>query len=185
MAELIKLAKQRPGELTYGTAGAGSAPQMNLVKLENMAGVSLRAVHYRGAAPALNDVIAGHIDIMSISVNLVVQPHQEGKLKVLGVGARQRAPQLPDRPTVSESLPGYEAVTWFGLWGPRALPPEIVAKVNGEVQKIFGDPAFQEKFLNAQMFESMASSPAQFSTYIRSETEHWGKIIREQKLTIQ
>lgn len=186
VAELIKLAKRKPGELTYGTAGIGSAPQMNLVKLENMAGVSLRPIHYRGAAPALNDVMAGHIDLMSVSVSLVVQPHQEGKLKILGVGAHKRVPQLPDRPTVSESgLPDYEATTWFGLVGPRALPSEVVSTINTEVRKILGDPVFQEKLLNPQMFESMASSPEQFSTYIRSETEHWGKVIREQKLTIQ
>ena len=121
VAGLIKLAKQRPGELTYGTAGVGSAPQMNLVKFENMAGVSLRPVHYRGAAPALNDIMAGHIDVMSVSVSLVVQPHQERKLKILAVGSRQRVPQLPDHPTVSESgLSNYEAATWFGLVGPES-----------------------------------------------------------------
>ena len=186
VAGLIKLAKQRPGELTYGTAGIGSAPQMNLVKFENMAGVSLRPIHYRGAAPALNDIMAGHIDIMSVSVSLVVQPHQEGKLKILAVGSRQRVPQLPDQPTVSESgLPNYEAATWFGLVGPKGLPSEIIVKINSEVRKILSDPAFQEKFLNVQMFKSMASSPEQFSTQIKAETAEWGKVIREQKLTIQ
>ena len=186
VAGLIKLAKQRPGELTYGTAGIGSAPQMNLVKFENMAGVTLRPIHYRGAAPALNDIMAGHIDIMSVSVSLVVQPHQEGKLKVLAVGSRQRVPQLPDQPTVSESgLPNYEAATWFGFVGPKGLPPEVIVKINSEVRKILSDREFQEKFLNVQMFESMASGPEQFSTQIKSETAEWGKVIREQKLTIQ
>ena len=186
VAGLIKLAKQRPDELTYGTAGVGSAPQMNLVKFENMAGVSLRPVHYRGAAPALNDIMAGHIDVMSVSVSLVVQPHQERKLKILAVGSRQRVPQLPDHPTVSESgLSNYEAATWFGLVGPKGLPSEVIMKINAEVRKILSDPAFQEKFLNVQMFESMASSPEQFSTQIKSETAEWGKVIREQQLTIQ
>ena len=186
VAGLIKLAKQRPGELTYGTAGIGSAPQMNLVKFENMAGVTLRPIHYRGAAPALNDIMAGHIDIMSVSVSLVVQPYQEGKLKVLAVGSRQRVPQLPDQPTVSESgLPNYEAATWFGLVGPKGLPSEVIVKINSEVRKILSDREFQEKFLNVQMFKSMASSPEQFSTQIKAETAEWGKVIREQKLTIQ
>jgi tripartite-type tricarboxylate transporter receptor subunit TctC len=183
---LIKLAKQRPGELTYGTAGVGSAPQMNLVKFENMAGVSLRPIHYRGAAPALNDIMAAHIDVMSVSVSLVVQPYQEGKLKILAVGARQRVSQLPDRPTVSESgLRNYEAATWFGLVGPKALPTEIVMKINAEVRKILSDRAFQERFLDVQMFESMASSPEQFSIQIKSEAAEWGQIIREQQLVIQ
>ncbi len=184
--ELIKLAKQKPNEFTYGTAGIGSGPQMNIVMFENMAGVSLRPVHYRGAAPALNDVIAGHIDLMSISISLVVQPGQDGKLKILGVGAPKRVAQLPDRPTVSESgLPGYEAATWFGLVGPRGMPRDMVMKINAEVQKILTDPAFREKFLTPQMFESMATDPDTFDKYIKSETQRWGKVIREQKLTIQ
>jgi tripartite-type tricarboxylate transporter receptor subunit TctC len=185
-ADLIKLAKSKPNEFTYGTAGVGSGPQMNIVMFENMAGVSLRPVHYRGAAPALNDVMAGHIDLMSISVSLVVQPHQEKKLKILGVGAPKRVAQLPDSPTVSESgVPGYVAATWFGLVAPRKTPRDIVVKVNAEVQKILGDPAFREKFLAPQMFESMAIDPDTFDKYIKSETARWAKVIREQKLTIQ
>jgi tripartite-type tricarboxylate transporter receptor subunit TctC len=184
--DLIKLAKQKPNEFTYGTAGVGSGPQMNIVKLENMAGVTLRPIHYRGAAPALNDVMAGHIDLMSISVSLVVQPHQEGKLKVLGVGAKKRVRQLPDLPTVAESgLPEYEAVTWFGLVGPKAMPRDLVMKINTEVKRILSDPAFQEKFLAPQMFDSMASDPEEFDQYIKLETQRWGNVIREQKLTIQ
>ena len=184
--DLIKLAKQKPNEFTYGTAGVGSGPQMNIVKFENMAGVTLRPIHYRGAAPALNDVMAGHIDLMSISVSLVVQPHQEGKLKILGVGAKKRVRQLPDLPTVAENgLPDYEALTWFGLVGPKAMPRELVVKINTEVQRILSDAAFREKFLVPQMFESMASSPEEFDEYIKSETQRWRRVIREQNLTIQ
>jgi len=184
-ADLIKLAKAKPNEFTYGTAGVGSGPQMNIVRFENAAGVSLRPVHYRGAAPALNDVMAGHIDLMSISVSLVVQPHLAKKLKILGVGAQKRVAQLPDVPTVAESVPGYEAVTWFGLGGPKGMPRDLVMKINAEVQKILSDPAFREKFMAPQMFESMATDPDSFDKYIKSETQRWGKVIREQKLTIQ
>ena len=185
-AELVKLAKQKPNEFTYGTAGVGSGPQMNIVMFENMAGVALRPVHYRGAAPALNDVMAGHIDLMSISVSLVVQPHTEKKLKILGVGAPKRVAQLPDSPTVAESgVPGYVAATWFGLVAPRGTPRDVVMKINAEVQKILSDPAFREKFMAPQMFELMATDPDSFDKYIKSETQRWGKVIREQKLTIQ
>jgi tripartite-type tricarboxylate transporter receptor subunit TctC len=183
--DLIKLAKQKPNEFTYGTAGVGSGPQMNIVRFENMAGVSLRPIHYRGAAPALNDVMASHIDVMSISVSLVVQPHIEKKLKILGVGAPKRVSQLPDVPTVAESLPDYEAVTWFGLVGPKGMPRDVVMKINAEVKAILSDPAFREKFLAPQMFESMATDPDTFDKYIKAETLRWGKVIREQKLTIQ
>ena len=96
-SDLIKRAKHKPNEFTYGTAGVGSGPQVNIVKFENMAGVTLQPIHYRGAAPALNDVMAGHIDLMSISVSLVVQPHQEGGTqKFLVLGQRSACPGCPN-----------------------------------------------------------------------------------------
>src|SRR5215831_15035177 len=164
IGEVVALARQKPGELTYGTAGIGSAPHVNMVKLENMAGVRLQAVHYRGASPALNDIMAGHVKLMSVSVSVA---------------------QLPDTPTVSESgLPGYEASTWFGLAATGGTPRDIVMKVNADVQKVLADPTFRAKFMAPQMFESMASSPDRFADHIRAETQAWAKIIREQKLAI-
>jgi tripartite-type tricarboxylate transporter receptor subunit TctC len=184
--ELIDLANKKPGDITYGTAGVGSAPHMNMIKFENMAKVKLQAVHYRGAAPALNDIMAGHINLMSVSLSLVIQPSQAKKLKVLGVGGKHQVAQLPGTPTVSESgVPGYEAGTWFGLATTGGTPAPIVAKINAEVQKILSDPAFQKRFMEPQMFESMASSPEEFSKYIKSEIGVWAKVIREQKLVIQ
>jgi tripartite-type tricarboxylate transporter receptor subunit TctC len=184
--ELLDLANKKPGEITYGTAGVGSAPHMNLIKFENMAQVKLQAVHYRGAAPALNDIMAGHINLMSVSLSLVVQPAAEKKLKVLAVGSAKHVPQLPDAPTVSESgVPGYEAGTWFGLATTGGTAREIMMKINAEVQKILADPAFQQRFMAPQMFESMASSPEEFSQYIKAEVPRWAKVIREQKLVIE
>ena len=178
MRELIELAKKKPGEITYGTAGVGSAPHMNMIKFENMAKVKLQAVHYRGAAPALNDIIAGHINLMSVSYSLVVQPAQEKKLKVLGARQRQAVPALPGVPTVSESgVPGYEANTWFGLATTGGTPRDVVMKINAEVQKILADPAFQQQFMAPQMFESMASSPEDFRHHqVRSPR---AKVIRQ------
>src|SRR5438552_5952606 len=124
--ELIDLAKRKPGEITYGTAGVGSAPHMNMAKFENAAKVMLQAVHYRGAAPALNDIMAGHINLMSVSVSLVVQPAAEKRLKVLAVGSPRRLAQLPDTPTVAESgLPAYEAGTLFGLAPAGGTPRDV------------------------------------------------------------
>ena len=184
--ELIALARQKPGEITYGTAGVGSAPHVNIVKLENMAHVKLQPIHYRGAAPALNDIMAGHINLMSVSLSLVVQPFNERKLKVLAVGSAKRVPQLPDAPTVSESgVPGYEAGTWFGLATTGGTSREIVTKINAEVQKILSDPAFRDRFMAPQMFEPMASSPEQFSDTIKSQTRSWAKVMREQKFAIE
>jgi tripartite-type tricarboxylate transporter receptor subunit TctC len=184
--DLIDLANKKPGEITYGTAGVGSAPHMNMIKFENMAKVKLQAVHYRGAAPALNDIIAGHINLMSVSLSLVVQPSQAKQLKVLGVGSAHRVPQLPDSPTVAESgVPGYEANTWFGLATTGGTPRDIVMKINAEVKKIMSDPDFQKRFMAPQMFESMADTPEGFGKTIKSEIATWAKVIKEQHLVIE
>jgi tripartite-type tricarboxylate transporter receptor subunit TctC len=184
-SELIALAKQRPGELTYGTAGIGSAPHMNMVLFESMAGVKLVPVHYRGAAPALTDVIAGHVNLMSVSVSLALPPFRSGQIKIFGIGSSKRLTPAADIATVAESgLPGYEAVTWFGLFATAGTPREVVTKINVEAQKILADPDFREKFLAPQMFEPMGSTPEQFADYIKAQTQKWAKVIREQKLSI-
>ena len=183
--ELIELAHKTPGELTYGTAGIGSAPHMNMVLFESMAGVKLVPVHYRGAAPALTDVIAGHVKLMSVSVSLALPPLRTGQIKIFGIGSNKRLPLAADIPTVAESgLPGYEATTWFGLFATAGTPPAIVTKINAEVAKILADPQFREKFLAPQMFEPMASSPEEFADYIKAQRRKWAKVIGEQKLSI-
>jgi tripartite-type tricarboxylate transporter receptor subunit TctC len=184
--ELVELARKTPGELTYGTAGIGSAPHMNMVLFESMAGVKLVPVHYRGAAPALTDVIAGHVKLMSVSVSLALPPFRTGQIKIFGVGSGKRMPLAPDIPTVAENgLPGYEATTWFGLFATAGTPQPIVTKINAEVVTILADPQFREKFLAPQMFEPMASSPEEFADYIKAQTRKWAEVIREQKLSIE
>lgn len=183
--ELIALARRQPGKLTYGTAAVGSALHVNMLKFENMANVKLQAIHYRGAAPALSDVMAGHINLICVSTSLVAPPFRDHRLKILGVGGLHRAAALPDVPTVAESgLPGFEAAAWFGLAATGGTPPDVIAKINADVQKVMGDPEFRTKFMEPQMFESMAATPEQFADYIRAETQNWAKIIREQNLTI-
>ena len=184
--ELIALAKQRPGELTYGTAGIGSAPHMNMVLFESMAGVKLQGVHYRGAAPALTDVMAGHVQLMSVSVSLALPALRAGQVKIFGIGSSRRLAAAAEIPTVAESgLPGYEASTWFGLFATAGTPRAIVDKINAEVANILADPQFREKFLAPQMFEPMPSTPEAFADFIKAQTRKWAEVIRAQKLTIE
>ena len=184
--ELIALTKKKPGELTYGTAGIGSAPHMNMVLFESMAGVKLQPVHYRGAAPALTDVMAGHVNLMSVSVSLALPPSRAGQVKIFGIGSSRRLPAAAEIPTVAEAgLPGYEASTWFGLFAPAGTPREIVEKINVEVATILADPQFREKFLAPQMFEPMASTPEAFADYIGAQRRKWAELIRAQKLSIE
>jgi tripartite-type tricarboxylate transporter receptor subunit TctC len=185
-AELIALAKKQPDTLTYGTAGIGSAPHMNMALFESMAGVKFVAVHYRGAAPALNDVRSGSINLMSVSVSLALPAYRAGEIRILGVGSLHRLPQAPEIPTVAESgLPGYQAVAWFGLFGPAAAPSDVVAKLNGEVEHVFNDPAFRTRFLDPQMFESIAGPQQQFADFIKAERTKWSKVIKEANITLE
>jgi tripartite-type tricarboxylate transporter receptor subunit TctC len=186
IAELIALAKQKPGQITYGTAGVGSALHMNMALFASMAGVKMIPVHYRGATPALNDLIGDHIDTMVVSVASGLPAYKAGQIKMLGVGAPKRMPLVPEVPTVSESgLPGYEATAWFGLFGPAGLPHDIAMKIDREVIKIFSDPAFRARFLDPQMFESMAGPPDEFEAYIKAERAKWAKVIHDDDIKIQ
>jgi tripartite-type tricarboxylate transporter receptor subunit TctC len=179
LSEFIALAKERPGELNYGTFGIGSTGHLNMEMLQRMTGTQLVAVHYKGATPALTDVMAGHIEAMFISTSSAVQPWKAGKLKLLAVGSGKRLTQYPEIPTVAESgVPGFAAVSWFGLFAPARTPREIVERINAEVRRAFADGEFQQKFLAPNMFEPMIGSPDEFAAFIASETQRWGEVVR-------
>ena len=186
VAEIIELARKKPGEITYGTAGIGSGPHVNVARFENAANVKMTPVHYRGANPAIGDIMGGHTNIMMVSVSLALPLHREGKIKMLSIGSAKRLPQLPEFPTTAESakLPGYTAGTWFGMAVARATPRPIVDKINAEVRAIIAEPAFKQRYLDRQFAEAMDSSPEEFRDYIRAETAAWAKVIHEQKLEI-
>ncbi len=130
--------------------------------------------------PALNDVRSGIINLMSVSVSLALPAYRAGEIKILGIGSLKRLPQVPDIPTVAESgLPGYQAVAWFGLFGPAAMPHEIVAKLNAEVQHVFNDPAFRVRFLDPQMFEPIAGPQQEFVDFIKAERTKWSKVVSQ------
>jgi len=178
--ELIELGKRKPGELNYGTFGIGTSGHLNIVLIESMTGAKFTPIHYRGAAPALTDTVAGHIQMMIVSIGLVAQPWQAGQLKVLGFGSSARIERFPNVPTLAESgLAGYEAGSWYGLFAPAGTPRAIVDKLNAETQRIFTDPQFRERVLASSFIYSIASSPEDFAARIRSDSAKWGKVIRE------
>jgi tripartite-type tricarboxylate transporter receptor subunit TctC len=186
VAELIERAGAKPGEITYGTAGIGSGPHVNVARFENAANIKLNPIHYRGANPAINDIVGGHTDMMMVSVSLALPIHRDGKIKMLSIGSSKRLPQLPEFPTTAESakLPDYVAGTWFGMAVTGGTPRAIVDKINADVRAILAEPAFKERFLDKQFAETMDSSPEEFRAYLRNETQNWAKVIREQKLAI-
>jgi tripartite-type tricarboxylate transporter receptor subunit TctC len=184
--ELLALAKQKPGELNYGTFGIGSSSHLNMELFAGEAGIRLTPVHYKGATPALTDVMAGHIQLMFISVGSAVPQWKAGKVRMLAVGARKRLEGLPDVPTVAESgLPGFEAVSWFGLYGPAGMPPDIVARINAEVRSLFADPEVRKTFLAPQFFEPLVDTPAELAGFLDAEAKKWGKVIRDAKIKVE
>ena len=184
VADFVALAKKEPGTLTYGTAGVGSGPHLNMVRLENTAGIKLVAVHYRGATPALTDVIGGHTKTMLISVGSALGPADSGKVKILAIGSDKRLPSLPNIPTIAETVPGYIAGTWFGLSAPGGTPKDIITKINSDVREAINTPEIQDTFVKKQLYEPFASSPEEFAAFIKTETQRWGKVIKEQHLVI-
>jgi tripartite-type tricarboxylate transporter receptor subunit TctC len=181
--DLIALAKGKPGEINYGTFGVGSSGHLNMELFQALSGAKFQAVHYKGATPALTDVMAGHIQMMFISVGSAVPQWKADKVNLIAVGAAKRMTLLPEIPTVAESgLPGYEAVSWFGLFGPPGMPADVVAKINDDVRKTFSDPDIKKNFLDRQYFESIAGTPEQLMSYIKSDEPKWRKVIRDAKV---
>jgi tripartite-type tricarboxylate transporter receptor subunit TctC len=184
--ELIALARSKPGELNYGTFGIGSAGHLNMEAFQVQAGVKMSPVHYRGAAPAFTDVIAGHIQLMFVSFGSALEAWRSGKVKIIGIGSRQRLVGYPDLPTISEGgVPGFEAKSWFGLFAPGTTPRSIVLKINSDVARIFADTAVRETFLARQFMEPITGPPDAYADLIRNDSERWGKVIRDAKLKIE
>jgi tripartite-type tricarboxylate transporter receptor subunit TctC len=184
VAELIALAKQKPGAITYGSSGLGAAGHVNVALLESMAGIKLTPVHYRGATPALNDVLAGHIMLTSVSLSASVPPYRAGKAKMLAVGSAKRLPQIAEVPTTAETVPGYEAVTWFGLFTTAGTPRDVIGKIHAEVRALFADKAFLDRAIVTSMFEPMISTPEQFAEFIRTDSAKWEKVLREANIRV-
>jgi tripartite-type tricarboxylate transporter receptor subunit TctC len=183
--ELIALGKTKPGQLNYGTYGVGSSGHLNMEMFKTMTGVNFVAVHYKGATPALEDVIAGHIQLMFVSAGSAVPQVKAGAVKMIAVGAPKRMALLPDVPAVAETVPGFVAVSWFALFGPAGMPADMVAKINGEVRNIFADANVQKDFLDAQYFEPIADSPEQLSQRIRTEEPKWHKLIDDAHIKLE
>jgi tripartite-type tricarboxylate transporter receptor subunit TctC len=185
--ELLALARAKPGELNYGTFGIGSSGHLNMELFQSEAGIRLTPVHYKGATPALTDVMAGHIQLMFISIGSAVPQWKAGKVRMLAVGARRRLADLPDVPTVAESggPPGFESVSWFGLYGPAGMPADIVAKINTEVRDMFADPEVRKTFLGPQFFEPLVDTPAELAGYLDAERKKWSKVIRDAKIKVE
>jgi tripartite-type tricarboxylate transporter receptor subunit TctC len=185
VGDLIALAKKKPGGVTFGTAGVGTALHIAALELDNLAGIKTTAVHYRGAAPALTDLIGGHIDAIIMGPSVALSSVKDGKLKMLAFGSDRRVAQFPDVPTVAETVPGYEASVSFGLFAAAGTPADIVRKVNADVQAIVGDPEFRKKYLERFAVEPVPGPLDAFADYLRKESTMWGDVIRKANVKLE
>lgn len=175
--DLIALAKARPGQLLYGSAGSGSGGHLATEIFNSMAGIRMTHVPYKGSAPALIDVIAGNTQLM-LATLISSLPHiRSGRLRAMGVSSVKRSPVLPDVPAVAEFLPGYECVVSYFLLAPAGTPEDIVAKLNAETAKALRQPDVTER-LARDGADPVGNTPQETAHYITSEIEKWGKAVR-------
>jgi len=177
--ELIGLARANPGKLTYASQGVGSTAFLTAKLFETSANIAMVHVPYRGAAPALNDIVAGHVDMMFDTIVTSLPLHRAGTAKILAVANSERSSALPQVPTITESgLPNFRSITWFAAVAPPGTPPAIAGKVNKDVVDIMRRPEVGSR-LRDMMLEPVASTPAEAAQFFATETARWGKLIRD------
>jgi tripartite-type tricarboxylate transporter receptor subunit TctC len=176
--EFVALAKSRPGQLNYSSAGNGTSNHLAGELLKSMAGVDLVHVPYKGSAPALNDLVAGQVSLM-FDLVLTAAPHiKSGAVRGLAVTGTQRSAVLPDLPTVAETgLPGYEVSAWFGIFAPAGLPQPVAKRLNAEFVKVMQQPDLKQRLASLGA-DPLTSTPEEFATYLRSEIDKWAKVVK-------
>ena len=184
VGDFVKLAKSRPGAINFATVGPGSPARllMELIKIE--AGIEVTMVAYKGAGLALADLVGGQVDAMFATVPSVSSHMKAGRLRALAITSARRSTVLPGVPAMTETYPGFVSEAWVGLLAPVKTPPQIVARLHAEVAKILELPEMKARFAD-QGLETAGGTPAQLDQWIRAELERWGKVIREQKITLE
>ena len=181
--EWIDYARKNPGRLNYASSGNGTIVQLTAELFKAQAGVFVVHIPYKGTALAMPDLISGKVDVLFDSLPTGLPHVRDGRLRALGVTTAQRTPLAPGVPPIADVLPGYESTTWFGLFGPQGLRPELVSRINTAANQALKDPEVAEK-LQKLGIEAQGGTPAQFGTLLASESAKWKKIINERKITL-
>src|SRR5215212_973074 len=183
--DLIAYAKANPGKVTSATPGIGSVGHLATVELEMLGDIKTVMVPYRGLSLAVNDIIAGHVDLMFDTPTTSLPLHREGKVKIIATGTTERVPEFPEIPTVAESgVPGYRAVTWYAMVAPPQMPTALADKINRDVVEILGRPDVAEKVRGIQM-DPVTKSRTEAASFFAEETELWGKVIKQANIPPQ
>jgi tripartite-type tricarboxylate transporter receptor subunit TctC len=176
MAEFLAYTKANPGKVNFASSGVGTGNQLAVELFKMVAGVDMVHVPYRGAGPAMIDLLAGQVQVMFVSPVVAMEQIKSGKLRALAVTTPKRDALLPDLPPVADTVPGYESTAWFGLGAPHGTPPEIVALLNKTVNAGLSDPRMRARYdeLGGGI---VVSSPEEFGKFIADETEKWGRVV--------
>ena len=181
--ELVALARAKPGQLNCASPGTGTSNHLGCEMLKVLAKVDFLHVPYKGTSLAITDVVGGQVQFMFNSMPAVWPLAKTGKLRALGHGGTKRSPATPEVPTIAESIPGFQCITWYALMAPSGTPPAIVGRINGEMVRMLGDPTFARR-LTDQGQEPQATTPAELSAYMRAESERWSRVIKAAGLAL-
>jgi tripartite-type tricarboxylate transporter receptor subunit TctC len=182
--EFIAYAKNNPGKVNYGSSGIGSTLHVAGEMFKMMAGIEMVPVQYRGTAPMLTDLLGGQLQVAFADMPPSIEHVRTGRLRALAVTTSKRTELLPELPTVSEFLPGYEASFWVGVGAPHNTPPEIIEKLNREINVALASPVMKAR-LTDLVATPMPMTPAQYRKFIADETEKWGKVVRTANIKVQ
>ena len=181
--EWIDHARQNPGRLNYASSGNGTIVQLTAELFKSQANLFVVHIPYKGTALAISDLVSGKVDVLFDSLPTGLPHVKDGRLRALGVTSAKRTPLAPDLPPISDVLPGYESTTWFGLFGPKGLPADVVTRVNTAANQVLKDPEVIDK-LTRLGIEPVGGTPAQFTAMLNTELAKWKKIINERKITL-
>jgi tripartite-type tricarboxylate transporter receptor subunit TctC len=182
--DLVARAKAAPGKITAATPGVGSVGHLATVQLEMLAGIRTTQVPYRGLSPAVNDLIAGHVDLMFDTPTTALALHREGRVKIIATGTSQRVNEFPEIPTIAETLPGYRAVTWYAMTAPPGMPAALAERINRDVNEILSRKDVAERVRGIQMAPVTWSRDAA-ARFFGEETQLWGRVIKQAKISPQ
>jgi tripartite-type tricarboxylate transporter receptor subunit TctC len=183
--EVMTAAKAKAGGVPYGTIGAGSLAQLAMSQIGNALDLTMTHVPYKGGGPLVNDAIAGHVPVAIASIALLSPHIKSGALRPLAATSAKRIAQLPDTPTVSElRVPGFDAVSWWGLLAPAKTPPEIVARMNAAMAEALNEPAVKQG-LSEQGVDYRLSSPQEFGGFVETEVKRWAKVVKDNNIVVK
>lgn len=183
LAQLIELAKRQPGKIDYASSGNGGAQHLFAAMFVSMAKIDMRHIPYKGSGMARADLLGGQVKLGCLGVSSVIHSHRAGQLRMLAVTSAQRSAQLPDIPSIGETVPGYEATLWSGMLAPAGTPPAVINRMYGEMAKLLQRPDVKAA-LTATGTDIVVKDPKQFAALLRVEFDKWGKVVREVKLQI-